>query len=260
MAAVCRFAFCGDFAYTVKSNESELIMKTIIITDIHGCLHELETLLEACGFQPEKDRLICLGDLTDRGPDSRGVYHCLRTLQEHMGDRCVILKGNHDDMLARSGADPTVMELWKHNSGEVTIQSFRNGGEELSAARYWFENLPLRYETDRFICTHAGLVDPDPAKNSPHDLLWDRTMAEGAMYAGKLLFFGHTPMPKVYYRAEDQTWYEMEPDMPILLPERGCINLDTGCVYGGTLSAAVIEKNVLTIRQSPGLQVTSKGL
>lgn len=43
-------------------------MRTIVVTDIHGCLAELESVWEQAQFDPKKDRLICLGDLMDRGP------------------------------------------------------------------------------------------------------------------------------------------------------------------------------------------------
>lgn len=42
-------------------------MKTIVVTDIHGCLEELESVWAQAGFDPETDKLICLGDLMDRG-------------------------------------------------------------------------------------------------------------------------------------------------------------------------------------------------
>ena len=49
-------------------------MKTIVVTDIHGCLEELESVLAQAGFDSEADKLICLGDLMDRGPYSFGVF------------------------------------------------------------------------------------------------------------------------------------------------------------------------------------------
>ena len=45
------------------------------------------------------DRLILLGDLFDRGPDSWGVFQMVRELADRFGDRFVLLRGNHDDYL-----------------------------------------------------------------------------------------------------------------------------------------------------------------
>ena len=71
-------------------------MKTIIIGDIHGCDQKLNAMLDK--IQPgSEDRLILLGDLFDRGPDSWEVFQTVRKLDEALGDRFVLLKGNHED-------------------------------------------------------------------------------------------------------------------------------------------------------------------
>jgi len=53
--------------------------RTIIVGDIHGCRDELSDLLEACAFAGG-DRVIAVGDLVAKGPDSRGVIEMARTL------------------------------------------------------------------------------------------------------------------------------------------------------------------------------------
>ena len=83
-------------------------MKTIVVTDIHGCLEELESVWAQAGFDPETDKLICLGDLMDRGPYSFGVFDRFRSLKRKMGERCIMILGNHDDMMMNSFYDPVV--------------------------------------------------------------------------------------------------------------------------------------------------------
>ena len=80
-------------------------MKTIVVTDIHGCLEELESVWAQAGFDPETDKLICLGDLMDRGPYSFGVFDRFRSLKRKMGERCIMILGNHDDMMMNSFYD-----------------------------------------------------------------------------------------------------------------------------------------------------------
>ena len=66
-------------------------MKTIVVTDIHGCLEELESVWAQAGFDPETDKLICLGDLMDRGPYSFGVFDRFRSLrseERRVGKEC----------------------------------------------------------------------------------------------------------------------------------------------------------------------------
>ena len=83
-------------------------MKTIVVTDIHGCLEELESVWAQAGFDPETDKLICLGDLMDRGPYSFGVFDRFRSLKRKMGERCIMILGNHDDMMMNSFYDPVI--------------------------------------------------------------------------------------------------------------------------------------------------------
>ncbi len=74
-------------------------MRTIIIGDIHGMLPELRALLQDTGFSKE-DRLVLVGDLVDKGPDSAGVVRFLRTLRDNEFDVVLVL-GNHEEKHAR---------------------------------------------------------------------------------------------------------------------------------------------------------------
>lgn len=99
-------------------------MRTIIIGDIHGCYRELTELLEKVEFKKETDRLISLGDLMDRGGQSYEVFDLFRYLKAEMGERCIIIKGNHEEMMLEATQSPIDRELWKRNGGGTTIKSF----------------------------------------------------------------------------------------------------------------------------------------
>ena len=60
-------------------------MRTIIIGDVHGCAKELSALLDKVKADPEKDRLIMLGDLFDRGPESYEVFQIVKKLDMEYG-------------------------------------------------------------------------------------------------------------------------------------------------------------------------------
>jgi hypothetical protein len=66
--------------------------RTVIVGDVHGCRRELELLLEAVGFTAG-DRLVFVGDLVARGPDSLGVLDVARRTG------AVVVRGNHEDKL-----------------------------------------------------------------------------------------------------------------------------------------------------------------
>lgn len=67
----------------------------LVMGDIHGCLDEFNKLVDKMEYQPDRDRLVLLGDLTDKGPDSLGVVRRAREL----GAMCI--RGNHDDKVIR---------------------------------------------------------------------------------------------------------------------------------------------------------------
>ena len=77
-------------------------MKTVIVADIHGCYKELLALLEKLDFCREEDTLISLGDIIDRGPQPYEVFDYFRMLKMSMKERCVLVRGNHEQMLLDS--------------------------------------------------------------------------------------------------------------------------------------------------------------
>lgn len=200
---------------------------TFAIGDIHGALHKLRQLLARCedhaGGRPR--RYVFLGDYIDRGPDSAGVLRVLRDMAARLPD-VVALMGNHEAMLLAviDGAiDP---ENWLGQGGIMTLRSF--GVAAVSALPCsdvdWLRTLPVTKDDGRRFFVHAG-VDPRLPLDAQdeNDLLWIREpfLADARDY-GRLIVHGHTPLPSG------------TPDW------RGNrLNLDTGAVFGGPLTAAV---------------------
>jgi serine/threonine protein phosphatase 1 len=203
---------------------------TYAIGDIHGSLDKLERLLLRCeehaAGRPFK--FVFLGDYIDRGPQSAGVLSCLLDLQSRLGDRLVALKGNHEAMVLDVIEGTTPLRLWFAQGGMETLESY--GGvrpSELPSPHVdWLRNLRLSYDDGRRFFVHAG-VDPEKpldAQDEQH-LLWMREpfLSDGRDY-GRLIVHGHTPVATG------------EPDF------RGNrLNVDTGAVFGGPLTAAVFD-------------------
>ncbi len=213
--------------------------RTLIITDIHGCYDECRALLEKMSFDEETDTLINLGDTIDRGPAIYETFVFLRDLKERMGERCVLIRGNHEQMMldaaAYGGRDK---ELWFYNSGEKTVFAFLHHKHRYQEFLDWYEDMPYFHITDKFNCVHASLKDPDPAKNAVETLIWGRDTD----YQGKLVMTGHTPYraPLYFY---GQNYGLIREDEWTVLPETGMIALDTGCVYGNRLTGMVVREN-----------------
>ena len=213
--------------------------RTLIITDIHVCYDECRALLEKMSFDEETDTLINLGDTVDRGPKIYETFEYLRGLKERMGDRCILIRGNHEQMMldaaANGGAD---RNLWYYNSGEKTVYAFLHQKHRFQEYLDWYLDMPYYYVTDKYSCVHASLKDPDPAQNPVDTLIWGRDTD----YEGRLVMTGHTPYRAPLYFLGKQ-YGMIQEDVWTILPETGMIALDTGCVYGNRLTGMIIREN-----------------
>jgi serine/threonine protein phosphatase 1 len=204
---------------------------TYAIGDIHGCLDKLAELVRRCysdaAGQPM--RYVFLGDYVDRGADSRGVVQFLIDLQKANIARDVFLKGNHEDLLLSAADAPDFFEeRWLGNGGGETLESYGlTGAAEIPQNHVnWLRTLPLSFDDGQRFFVHAG-VHPDRAldQQDEYDLLWIRKpfLASERDY-GRLIVHGHTPLTGG------------EPDI-----RANRLNLDTGAVFGGPLTAAVFD-------------------
>jgi serine/threonine protein phosphatase 1 len=214
-------------------------MKCYIIGDIHGCLEELASLIEALPLRPA-DRLVFLGDYVDRGPDSRGVVSYLIDLRRKGDQEAIFIKGNHEDMfLSYLGFPGHHGDMFLLNGGDATLTSYgiswRNEvGREIrsmipNSHIEFFQGLRSSYLMDPFFCVHAGI---HPLKSLDdqveEEMFWIRDeFIQDRHILPYTVLFGHTPMKEVFF------------DLPYK------IGLDTGLVYGNTLSCFEIFEKVL---------------
>ena len=199
-------------------------MRYIIIGDIHGCYYTLISLINKIKINKNSDKLIFLGDYIDRGKNSFQVVEYLIKLQKEMTkERCICLKGNHEDMFL------TDEVLWKYNGGNKTRSSYyaNNHIQYLyNSHKSWMSKLPHYYETDNFICVHAGLPKAKLEDNTKDDMLWNRTHITNRINRDKQVIFGHTPSTKLEYKTINND-----------------ICIDTACVFGYQLTALIIDEN-----------------
>jgi serine/threonine protein phosphatase 1 len=217
---------------------------TFAIGDIHGCQSALLDLLRQCtDYAAGQDyRVVFIGDYVDRGPDSRAVIATLRQLQRERPDDVLCLMGNHEEMMldAIDTGDPM---HWILNGGAQTLESY--GVRDLASLPKedmdWVRSLTLSFDDGKRFFVHAG-IDPDHALDQqPREAqLWIRAkFHRSPKEYGRLIVHGHTPTRDA---------------RPEIKPNR--INIDTACVYGGVLTAAVFREETvapvefLTARES----------
>ena len=196
--------------------------RTIVIGDIHGCYDELTELLEKAKVG-ENDRVVSVGDLISKGPKSREVLELFMT-----DARFSSVMGNHDLALRRrwNGEDVDLKPSQKETHKELK-------GEKEAYVNF-LNRLPFIIDLDTHLVVHAGLrPNVELCSQTTGDMTRMRTLGgdresdEGTpwyhvYYGDKIVLFGHWPASE---------------------PRRGkkAIGLDTGCVYGLTLTAYIIE-------------------
>lgn len=146
--------------------------RLFVIPDIHG-RHDLlaallEELFDKRGLDPTSEKLIFLGDMVDRGPDSYKVLSHVQLLTQMYPGHCLALFGNHERLMLdginerdaeRRGKDqaPPSMsdyQLWMWNGGGATERSFP-GRMLPPEMKEWVESLPLYHEEQGFFFSHA---------------------------------------------------------------------------------------------------------
>lgn len=199
---------------------------TFAIGDIHGCHTQLEQLLDTLELWWTGGKVVFLGDYVDRGPSSRPAVERIMAGPTRPGWQWVALKGNHEDVMVSALRTGKHMSMWLENGGRETLESFDE--HVPAAALNWMEGLPNIHIDRNRIFAHANLDEDLPLdRQSKRTLLWSRP-AEGhsGFYWGRHFCHGHTPAT----------------ENPITIGNR--TNIDSGCVFGGALTAAVFDDDL----------------
>jgi bis(5'-nucleosyl)-tetraphosphatase (symmetrical) len=195
-------------------------MRRIFVGDIQGCREPLERLLEAVAFVRTRDRLLPVGDLVNKGPDSPGTLALLMEL----GAEPVL--GNHDlHWLEKSKADEN-LRAWLRAQPFVRVfddvimvhAGLHPKWDEAKLQR--LDDVEANFAINVRYCDAEGRQPPDdwPPPGPPFRP-WDD------FYRGhKRVVFGHWARRGLVVRPQ-------------------CVGLDTGCVYGGQLSAWIAEED-----------------
>jgi bis(5'-nucleosyl)-tetraphosphatase (symmetrical) len=127
-------------------------MKTYIVGDVHGQNRALGELLDVCGLHPERDRLWFVGDLVNRGPDSLGVARRVHRLAREMGERLVVVLGNHDlHLLALAEG------LQSPRPKDADLEPLLAAPDRDEILR-WLAQCPLLHREGDRLVVHAGLL------------------------------------------------------------------------------------------------------
>ena len=215
-----------------------------LIGDVHGCATELRALLEGLGYRiegtreapvvtpPEGRQALFLGDLVDRGPDSPGVLYLAMAMVESGAALCI--PGDHEVKLLRKLRGKNAKLT--HGLAETMEQLGREPEVFSQRVATFIDGLISHFVLDqgRLVVAHAGLRESYQGRASGRVrsfCLYGETNGEtdefgfpvrydwASEYRGRaMVVYGHTPVP-------DAKWINRT------------ICIDTGCVFGGKLTA-----------------------
>ncbi len=223
------------------------------IGDIHGRLDLFEPMIaaveEEIAAAPTCDhRIVLLGDLVDRGPDSAGVIARTRVWQQTRNVR--VLAGNHEDMFLNAFNKPETLRHFLKHGGYETVLSFGLTAHELStlpleeiydlycaripqSVRDYVAGFETMIRAGDYVFVHAGIDPARPlSEQKRSDLLWIRggfLDHQGALE--KVVVHGHTIFDHV-------------------MDCGNRIGIDTGAFRSGVLTALVLEGDQRRILQA----------
>jgi len=194
-------------------------VSTYVFSDVHGHAEPLDRVLSR--VSPAKDdRVFCLGDMIDRGPDPVRVMRIVRAIPN-----ATVLMGNHEDLMLNFFAYPDdhlSVANWAINGGKMTLNGLEAmDGDEAIELVNWAGTLPrwsyTQVDGRYYLLCHAGLRPSSPASRGtwsddsvealleaqdPDDLVWIREEFWGVSTGlvdedglGPIVIAGHTPTP-----------------------------------------------------------------
>lgn len=201
---------------------------TYVIGDVHGCYHTLMKLLDKL---PKDARLIFVGDLCDRGLYTKDVIEFV--IQNNY--ECIL--GNHEhymlDNILKCIADPSIENRYithDYMGGVETIQSYENSMGILHKHLDWIKTLPTYIDVENFFISHAFCIpyyNRRDEKEKAHAMLvnrlsdeeeWSWDWEDGWREYNIVNVYGHEHSKEI-------------------IEGKNFFGIDTGCVYGGKLSA-----------------------
>lgn len=235
----------------------EIKQRTIIVGDIHGCIDEFDELVKTLSYDKKCDRLILLGDLIDRGPDSVAVVRRAR----EMDLECVM--GNHEYKFLKwyksSGSKLDVYDRQPHYTQFLD--------EDIN----YITRMSNYIQIENTIIVHAGLrAGISLANQAKDDLYYLRYVDADAKFislkkisrlgiaaTGAHFWTEFWTGPESVVYGHNVHSFE-NPLIEEVAPNVMCYGLDTGCCFGGKLSALVLETKEIVQVQAKRTYYESK--
>ena len=209
--------------------------RIFFVGDVHGCFKELKLLLKKAGYDSQQHRLILLGDLINKGPQSFEVLSWVRADKQ-----VVALLGNHEWKFIQSIENklPLSPELEKLK---------QDMGKDIKDWILWLKSWPIYIEEESFLAVHGGLVPgEDPRSSKKENLINIR------YWGGKESTMKDSAFPPWHEQyTQDKVVIYAHWAQQGLKVKNNSIGLDTGCVYGKKLTGLWLpERKIVQVSSS----------
>ncbi|KOX96917.1 MULTISPECIES: metallophosphoesterase family protein [Halorubrum] len=182
-----------------------------VVGDVHGCPEPLDRLLSKLRVTDD-DLVVFVGDLVRKGPDSAAVVERVRE-----ADNMFTVRGNNEEKLLR---------------GDKSLDALSEADLE------WMASLPVAIEIGDNLIVHGGVDPREPLDaHTIDDLQTTRSLVPGGSYDSPYWYEEYEGPPRVFFG-------HTVLDDPVLT--EGAVGLDTGCVYGGSLTAYDLRNESVT--------------
>ena len=230
-------------------------MNIFVISDIHGMYNQFEQLLS---HWDRESKLVILGDIVDRGPQSLEVIRKVIELKEIHEEQIIFCKGNHEELLLNYLRFPQLNHsIYFRNGGLETLKSFLDAAPKealelntIEQARYikeqfakelaFLEKGKLYEIIGNVLLTHAGFESyhADLSETTDDGFLWIREHYHTPNQTPYVNVFGHTPT--VLIHKSNDIW---------ISEDKKYIAIDGGCAYNGQLNGLLLKDTGEIIKQ-----------
>ena len=219
----------------IKKLKNNTVGKDYFVGDIHGCYEQLMEALVKIKFNPDVDRLISVGDLVDRGPDSVKCLNLLKELWFHA------VSGNHEDMMIKSFRREWPTHNYIQNGGRWFFHLPYEQQEELVLLADTKMPLVIEVETDigTIGVIHANAPDDWQKYHQLNDDedFFDDALVEDTIWGRRRIYGNQSGRVKgIDYVVVGHTPVE---DVTVL---ENIVYIDTGAVYDGSLTILSVDE------------------
>jgi len=210
--------------------------RTLAIGDIHGCDVALETLLKELVPRPA-DTIVVLGDVVDRGPNTKRCIEIIFELQKAC--RVVSILGNHEEMFLDAISGGRWQRTWLQNGGIDMLESYGGLIDDIPVEHLdYFRSMQDYYEVEWDIFCHGTPhFDTPMDEQTGQGLRWNRISGREPPHgSGKRVICGHT---------------SQKSGLPLVF--MGYVCLDTNAYGGGALSALDVTSDILYQADQSGI-------